>query len=201
MKLYSDFAPRRARQVFVDIASLVLIAGWISLGATVYRTVADLAAFGRQMEDAGAEFRRTMSDAGTTLGGIPLIGGGIRVPFDGASGAGRALEEAGRSQQELTQQLATTLGVGIAVLPIVVILLVWLIPRIRFVRRASQVRALVRAGVGTDLLALRALTNQRITTIANVDADVVGAWRRGDAAVIRELAAIELRSSGVRLPA
>lgn len=201
MKLYSDFGPHRTRQVFADVISLAFIAGWVFLGTTVYGLLSELATYGRQMEDAGAGFREAMTEAGDTLGGVPFIGAGIRAPFDGASGAGGALEEAGRSQQELIQQLALTLGVGIAALPIIMILVLWLVPRARFVRRAGRARALVRAGAGIDLLALRALTNQKVTTISKVDVDAMGAWRRGDGTVMRQLAALELQSSGIRLRA
>lgn len=90
---------------------------------------------------------------------------------------------------------------GIAALPIIMILVLWLVPRARFVRRAGRAKALVRAGAGIDLLAMRALTNQRVTTIAKVNVDAMGAWRRGDGAVMRKLAALELESSGVRLRA
>jgi len=79
------------------------------------------------------------------------------------------------------------------------ILVVWLMPRVRFARRAGRAKALVRAGAGIDLLALRALANQNITTIAKVDLDAMGAWRRGDDTVMRRLAALELESSGIRL--
>jgi len=81
------------------------------------------------------------------------------------------------------------------------ILVLWLVPRIRFVRRAGHATALVNSGVGIDLLALRALANQKVTTIAAVDTDAMAAWRRGDDSVMRKLAALELESSGVRLPA
>ena len=199
MQLYSDFGPRRTRQVFADVIALVFIAGWVWFGATVYALISELATFGRQMEDAGAGFRVTMTEVGENLGDILLIGQAIRVPFDGASSAGAALEDAGQSQQELIQQLALTLGVGGAVLPILMILALWLLPRLRFARRAGHARALVRAGAGVDLLALRALTNQKITTIAKVDVDPMGAWRRGDDTVMRRLAALELESSGIRL--
>ncbi len=201
MKLYSDFAPRRTRQIFADVIAVALIAAWVWLGVTVYSVITQLAAYGKQMEDAGAGFRETMTEVGDTLGSIPLIGPGIRVPFDGASGAGGALEEAGQSQQDAIHQLALTLGIGIAALPIVMILVLWLVPRIRFVRRAGHATALVNSGAGIDLLALRALANQKITTIASVDTDAMAAWRRGDDSVMRKLAALELESSGVRLPA
>ena len=93
-------------------------------------------------------FRETMTEVGDTLGGIPLIGSGIRMPFTAASDAGSALEDAGQSQQELIQQLALTLGVGVALLPILMILALWLVPRIRFARRAGRAKEQLRAGVG-----------------------------------------------------
>jgi hypothetical protein len=80
-----------------------------------------------------------------------------------------------------------------------VILVLWLVPRIRFARRATRAKALVRAGAGLDLLALRALTNQKLSDLATIDRDAMGAWRRGDAAVMQRLAALELQSSGVRV--
>ncbi|MET0734992.1 MAG: hypothetical protein ABWY55_05020 [Microbacterium sp.] len=199
MKLYSDFGPRRTRQVFADVIALAFIAAWIWFGVTVYGLIAELAGFGRQMEDAGAGIRETMSEVGENLSGIPLIGSGIRAPFDGASGAGGALEEAGQGQQELVHQLALTVGIGVAALPILMILVLWLVPRGIFIRRATRARALVRAGADIDLLALRALSNQKITTIARVDGQAMAAWRRGDDAVMRRLAALELESSGIRL--
>jgi hypothetical protein len=201
VKLYSDFGPRRTRQVFADVIALAFIAGWVWFGATVYALISDLGTFGRQMEDAGAGFRETMTEVGENLGNVLLIGPTIRAPFDGASSAGAALEDAGQSQQELIQQLAVTLGVGGAILPILMILAVWLVPRVRFARRAGHARTLVRAGAGVDLLALRALTNQKVSTLAKVDVDAMGAWRRGDDAVMRKLAALELESSGVRVTA
>ena len=199
MKLYSDFGTRRTRQIIGDIVALALIAAWIWLGVTVFQLVNGLSTFGQQMEQAGSGFRETMTEVGETLGGIPLIGGGIRVPFDGASQAGQALEDAGQSQQDAVFQLALVLGIGIAVLPIAMILLVWLVPRIRFIRRAGRAKTVVNTTAGLDLLALRALATQKLPAITKIDADALGAWRRGDEAVVRQLAQLELRASGVRL--
>ncbi|MCU1410359.1 MAG: hypothetical protein JWR04_1066 [Rhodoglobus sp.] len=199
MKLYSDFGPRRTRQIVGDVLALAAIAAWVWLGITVYQLVENLAGFGVQMEEAGAGFKDTMTEVGETLGGIPVIGGGIRAPFDGASGAGGALEAAGQSQQVAVNQLATGLGIGIAVLPIIMILVLWLVPRIRFVRKAGRAKAIVKSGAGIDLLALRALATQKISALAAVDPDAMAAWRRGDETVMRALAQLELKSSGVRL--
>jgi len=199
MKLYSDFGPRRSRQIVADVTALALIGAWVWLGITVYSLIENLAIYGVQMEDAGAGFRETMTQVGETLGGIPLIGGGIRTPFDGASEAGGALEAAGQSQQVAINQLATVLGIGIAALPILTILLLWLLPRLRFAQRASRAQKLVKSGAGVDLLALRALASQNISALAAVDPDAMAAWRRGDDQVMRKLAALELKSSGVRM--
>jgi hypothetical protein len=199
MTLYSDFRPRRTRQIIGDVLALVLIGAWVWLGVTVYELFEDLAAFGEQMEEAGSGFEETMTEVGNTLGGIPFIGGGIRAPFDGASGAGGALEAAGQSQQVAVHQLATGLGIGIAALPIIMILLLWLVPRTRFVRKAGQAKAAVKSGAGIDLLALRALATHEISTLSKIDPDAMAAWRRGDEGVMRALAQLELKSSGVRL--
>lgn len=199
MKLYSDFGPRRSRQIVADVTALALIGAWVWLGITVYSLIENLSVYGVQMEDAGAGFRETMTQVGETLGGIPLIGGGIRTPFDGASEAGGALEAAGQSQQVAINQLATVLGIGIAALPILTILLLWLLPRLRFAQRAYRAQKLVKSGAGVDLLALRALASQNISALAAVDPDAMAAWRRGDDQVMRKLAALELKSSGVRM--
>ena len=199
MKFYSDFAAHRSRQIVVDLVALAFIAAWIWLGFAVHSLVIGLTDFGKQMEQAGAGFRETMTDVGDNLGGVPLIGSGIRGPFDSASSAGATLEAAGASQQVAVQNLATGLGLAIAVLPVLAILVVWLLPRLRFARRAGHAKKLVAAGAGIDLLALRALANQRLPVLAALGSDPMEAWRRGDQAAMRSLAALELKSSGVRL--
>ena len=199
MKLYSDFPARRTRQILGDLFAVGLIGAWIWLGVFVYELVMNLSDFGVQMEDAGGQFRETMTEVSSTLGDVPLIGGGIRAPFDGASDAGAALEAAGVQQQVAVQQLATGLGVGIAVLPVLTILVIWLVPRIRFALKASATKKQLGAGASLDLLALRALSSQKLSTLTALDADPLAAWRRGDPQVVKALAQLELRSSGVRL--
>lgn len=199
MKLYSDFPARRTRQILGDLFAAVLIAVWVSIGVFVYNLIMGLASFGVQMEDAGSQFRETMTEVSATLGDVPLIGSGIRAPFDGASDAGAALETAGVEQQQLVQSIATWLGIGVAVVPILTILVLWLVPRIRFALKAGATAAQVKAGASLDLLALRALSSQKLSTVLQVDADPLAAWRRGDPAVVRALAQLELEASGVRL--
>ena len=199
MKFYSDYPARRTRQIITDVLALVAISAWVWLGAAVYRLVMNLSDFGVQMEQSGAGFRLTMTDISDNLSGVPLIGGGIRAPFDGASDAGKALEQAGQAQQIAVQQLATGLGIGIAVVPVLTILILWLVPRLRFARKAGTAKALSTHPASVDLLALRALSTRTLASISKIDPDAAAAWRRGDETVIRALAGLELKSSGVRL--
>jgi hypothetical protein len=199
MKLYSDFSAQRARQIVADLISLALIGFWIWVGVTLYALVMNLAVLGAQLEQAGAGFRKTMSDVGNNLGGVPLIGAGIRVPFDGASDAGKALQIAGQSQQDAVHSLALFAGIGVAALPVLAILIIWLVPRIRFARRATSAKAQLESGASLELLALRALGTQKLSVLLSIDPNPVAAWRREDITVMRRLAAAQLRSSGVRL--
>jgi len=198
MQLYADHPPRRARQLTADVIALIFIVGWIALGVWVYQLIAALQQLGVQMQEAGAGFRSTMVELGDTLGSVPLIGSGIRVPFDGASDAGAALESAGQSQQDTVLATAAGVGIFIAVVPVLLIVLVWLLPRLRFARRATEAKRLLSAPGGTDLLALRALATQDLTKLTEVSADPASAWRAGDRAVVARLAQLQLRSLGVR---
>ena len=200
MKIYSDYSGQAMRQVVFDALAVLTIALWVFLGTELYRLVSELQVYGQKMESTGAGIRSTMADIGDTLGGVPFIGGGIRDPFDAAATAGAQLESAGVSQQESVHQLALGLGIGLAVVPVLTILVFWMVPRLRFVMRASAARKIVTQVAGTDLLALRALANQKLGALARVDPDVAGKWRTGDPAIMRKLAMLELRASGVRLP-
>ncbi|TQO18556.1 hypothetical protein FB472_0075 [Rhodoglobus vestalii] len=198
MQLYADYAPRRARQVTGDIVALVFIVVWIALGVWVYQLIAAFQQLGIQMQQAGAGFRSTMVELGDTLGSVPLIGTGIRVPFDGASDAGAALETAGQSQQATVLAAATAVGVIISVVPIALILLLWLLPRIRFAQRATEAKNLLSTPGGTDLLALRALSSQKLSVLSEISSEVASQWRAGDRATAARLAQLQLRSLGVR---
>jgi hypothetical protein len=198
MTLYSDFAARRTRQVIADCLALAGIAGFVVLGIVVHSTIAALQAIGVQLADAGSSFESTMSEIGDRLGRIPLIGGGIGAPFDEASDAGTTLQEFGRAQQDAIAQLAVGAGLIVAVVPILAILVLWLIPRLRFVRRAAWARRASATAAGLDLLACRALLSRRPPEILAAHPDAAGGWRRGERDAVEALALLELRACGVR---
>jgi len=199
MKLYSDFAGRRTAQIFADLVGLALIALVIWGAVLIHAAIAVLDEVGKSMKGAGDGFQKTMSDAGDTLGGIPLIGGGIRAPFDAASGAGGLLSQAGQAQQSLVDTAALVIAIASAVVPILVILFFWLRPRLRFARRATRAYRISQLADGVQLLALRALVDGDAGERHQVAERPVEAWRHGEVGVVRALAALELREAGVRL--
>jgi len=199
MKLYSDFPGRRTAQILADVVGIGLIALVIWAAVLIHAAIAVLDQVGKNLKGAGDGFQKTMSDAGDTLGGVPLIGGGIRAPFDAASGAGGLLAQAGQAQQDLVDTAALVIAIASAVVPILVILFVWLRPRVRFARRATRAYRISQLADGVQLLALRALVDGDARELHTVAERPVEAWRHGEVGVVRALAALELREAGVRL--
>ncbi|AYF99133.1 hypothetical protein [Protaetiibacter intestinalis] len=201
MSLYSDFAPRRTVQIVADVVAIVVVIVAVLLGVAVHGAIAALGGVLVKLEEAGDGFQGTMGEIGDRLGEVPLIGDGIRGPFDSAAGAGGSLADAGRAGQTIVENIATAAGVGVALLPIAIVLLVWLWPRVRFARRAAETRALLRLEGGEQLLALRALDGAPAKELAAIAPHVVRGWQAGEPEVVRRLAALEAREAGVRLPA
>jgi hypothetical protein len=199
MSFYSDFTPRRVRQIAADAAALLLLGLSIAAGAFVHSLINALASVGDGLHQAGTGFELTMIDLGDRLGSVPLIGDGIRGPFDAASGAGGTLAEAGASVRSFIELTAVIAGIGVAMLPIALLLLVWLWARVRFARRNAEARAILRLADGQELLALRALQSSTADELAAVSPHAARDWRAGDAATVRGLAALAARDAGVRL--
>jgi hypothetical protein len=199
MKLYSDFAGRRTAQIFADVIGIGLILLTIWGAVLLHAAIMLLDQVGKSMKGAGDGFQKTMTDAGDALGGIPLIGGGIRAPFDAASGAGGLLAQAGQAQADLVDTAALVIAIGSALLPILVVLFFWLRPRVRFARRATAVYRMAQLSDGAELLALRALVSANAKQLRAVSPKPVEAWKRGETGVVRALASLEQREAGVKL--
>ena len=165
MKLYSDFASHRFRQIVADLVALALIAGALFLGLFVHSLVMDLAAIGAQVETAGEGFAQSMGDVGEKVSGVPLLGPGAQNLFNGAGGAGGVLADAGRTGQTAVGNLALGFGGAIALFPTALTLVLWLGPRMRFARRAGVARRLGSQAGSRNLLALRALTTHKLKSL------------------------------------
>ncbi len=200
MKLYADGPGRRARQVVGDVLLVLWIAVWLELARVVHDATLALAVPGEEIESAGTGLAAKLRDAGSTVGGIPLVGDDVRVPFDGAGDAADRIASAGAAQVDAVHTLAFWLGLSVGAIPILVVLAVYVPLRWRFVRAATAGQAFVDSGSDLDLFALRAMTSQPLHRLARISDDPVAAWRRGDAAVVRDLAVLEMRDVGLSPP-
>ncbi|MDP9219068.1 MAG: hypothetical protein M3P23_00825 [Actinomycetota bacterium] len=201
MKLYADLPIRRTGQVLLDLLVLVWVVVWVRAGMSLHDATLRLAAPGRQMESAGLGLSSNLRSASDQVDGVPLVGDKLRAPFDAAGRAAGQLTAAGREQQSAVGHLAVVLGICIAVIPILIVVALWLPRRVRFARLAGAAQRFVDADADLDLFALRAMAVQPMHVLARVSPDPVGAWRRGDRAVVRSLAMLELRDAGLRPPA
>lgn len=200
MKLYADLPGRRLAQVAADLLVLGWVVLWVRLGKLVYDATVQLAEPARQLEGAGTRFGTTMTDAGKRLREVPFVGEQLQGPFTAASATGGDISAAGRQLAEGLQQLAWVLGVVTAAVPVAIVAGTWLLLRARFVRRASAAQRFVDADEDLDLFALRALSRQPMHRLAAISPDPAGAWRARDPQVVRSLALLELRRSGLRPP-
>lgn len=200
MKIYADAAGHRARQMLGDVLLALWIAIWAKLALVVHDATLALAAPGEQIERAGTGLAGKLRDAGSSVGGIPLVGDDVRAPFDGAGDAADQIAAAGTAQVDAVQTLAFWLGSAVGAIPILVLVAVYVPLRWKFVREASAGQRFVDSNSDVALFALRAMTNQPLHRLAKVSDDPVGAWRDGDPAVVRALAVLELRDVGLRPP-
>jgi hypothetical protein len=200
-RLYAGSSARRTRQVTGDVLVLVWVALWVRLGDVVHDVTLALAAPGRGIERSAADLSARLRDVGGALGGLPLVGAGVRAPLDDAGRAAQRISDAGAAQVAAVQHLALWLGVVVAVVPAVLALAAYLPMRWRFVREATAGQRFVDGAADLDLFALRAMAHQPMHRLSRVSPDPVAAWRSGDQQVIRAIALLELRDAGFTPPA
>jgi hypothetical protein len=200
MVLYSQIPTRALRQGLGDLWLILwsVFAVWFAL--EVKERVEALAAPGRAIADAALGLTRNLETASTAAGFVPLVGDVLARPFEAMTNATQLLETAGRAQADAVMSVASLLQWTIIVLAIVPLASLWIPMRIAFIRRASAARRFVDSAADLDLFALRAMARQPLHVLAKIDADPVGAWRRGDQQVINQLARLELRAEGIGLP-
>jgi hypothetical protein len=147
------------------------------------------------VELAGTNFASDAGEIQQKVARIPVVGGELRDPFGRLGGVGRALADAGVTQQQVVHDLALWLGVLVAAVPVAALLVMWLPGRVAWAREAGAASRLRLGGADLELFALRALANRSLRELYRVTPDPAGALRAGDYA---GLAALELRSLGLR---
>lgn len=201
MKIYADAPVRRSLQISGDVLLAIWVYLWVQTALVVRDATLSLAAPGEQISEAGGGLAEQLRDAGRTVGDVPLVGDEVRAPFDGAGGAADRIAAAGDAQVEAVQTLAFWLGLAVGAIPVLIALAVYLPLRWRFIREATAGSRFVDSTDDLDLFALRAMARQPLHRLARISDDPAGAWRRGEPEVVRDLAALELRDSGLAVPA
>ena len=200
MKLYSDIPARRLVQVAADVGIVLWVVLWVRAAQRVHAATMELAGPGRDLAGAGSSFRGTMNSAGDGVDDLPLLEDRVATPFRSAAGVGTELEQVGNDLVTAVENLARVLAVTTVLVPVLIVGLVWLVLRLRFVRRAGAAQRFIDAAPDLDLFALRAMANQPMPRLARISDDPAGAWRRGDADVVHALGLLELRECGLRPP-
>ena len=201
MTFYADIPARRNRQILGDLWLVAWSALWIWAALRLHDLVMNLAAPGLALADGATSLSDSIANAGETVASVPMVGEGLSAPFTSMSDAALSIAAAGQSTADAVSLLARFLSIALAVLGIAAFAMFWIPIRVAFIRRATAARALVDANEDLDLFALRAMARQPLTALARISDDPAGAWRRGDRAVIDALAALELKSEGLRPPA
>lgn len=200
MKLYADAPTRRTVQAAGDLLLVIWVYAWVRTALAVRDATLSLAAPGEQISAAGTGLADQLRTAGDRMGGLPLVGDEVRAPFDGAGGAADRLAAAGDAQVAAVDSLAFWLALTVGAVPVLLAAGIHLTLRWRFVREARAGERFVDGSDDLDLFALRAMARQPLHRLARITDDPAGAWRRRDADVVRRLAALELRHSGLSVP-
>ncbi|HZA10345.1 hypothetical protein [Mycobacterium sp.] len=195
---YASTPGRLLLQLVSDLVVVTWTTLWVLIGIAVHSAVYTIAEFGRQVEHDANGIAHNLDSASHRADKVPLIGDALSKPLGAAAKAALDMAGAGHNLNTTVTWLAVLLALAVAAPPILTIAMPWLFLRLRFFRRKWTVLGLAATPAGEQLLALRALTTRPLRRLAAVDIDPVAGWRRQDAAVIRGLATLELRSAGVR---
>lgn len=195
------FYARPSWRLFWQVASDLFVLGWLTtwwwIGRTADAVVRAIAEPARQTARLGGDVEHQLTDAATQAAGVPLVGDGLRRPFDDLAGSVQAMVGYARQQVTSIEQAAMLVGWLVFGIPALLIVAVWLPRRLAFATRARATRNLVATDDGSQLLALRALATQPLSALRTVAPDPVAAWRAGDPAVTARLAELELVRAGV----
>jgi hypothetical protein len=200
MQLYAQHPVVRSRQLAADVGFVAWILLWVLVARTVHRAVLVLAEPGRAVEDLGTSVAGSMSSAADAADGVPVVGDELASPFEALAGAGRGVSGAGVAAQDAVGTLAFVLAAVLVVLPVGWLALHWLPARLTYAREATAAARLVRGTPDLELLAARALATAPLPRLAALPEGTGAAWRSGDPAAVRALAALELDRLGLRLP-
>jgi hypothetical protein len=198
MRFYAERPGRLTRQIIADLLAVAWAVVLVLVALAVRDLILALQMPARSLAQAGDSITGTFDGAARTAGGIPFVGPALARALGQGTSAGTNLGDAGRQTVDVVAGIATGSAVAIVVVGVLPLLFLWLPLRLRYARAARS--ALAARDLDEDLLALRAMTRLPARTLLSTAPDPAAAWRRGDPATVRALAALELASLGLRGP-
>jgi hypothetical protein len=200
MGIYAKRPARMIGQLFGDGFVVLWTIGWAIIGIFVHRVIEILAVPARETARTATRLAENFREAATEAAKVPVAGEQLRRPFDAASVTLGNLITSANDQVTSIERLALIVGWLVFLIPVTIVVAFWLPRRIRFYRQARASQVFLDALPDLDLFALRAMAAQPLYVLAEISDDPVKAWRSGDRAVINQLAEVELRRNGLRLP-
>jgi hypothetical protein len=200
MGIYAKRPAKMIGQLFSDGFVLLWTIGWAVVGIFVHRVIEVLATPAREIARTALRLAENFREAATEAAKVPVAGDQLRRPLDAASVTLGSLMNSANEQVASIERLALIVGWLVFLIPVTIVVAFWLPRRIRFYRQARASQVFLDALPDLDLFALRAMAAQPLYVLAEISDDPVKAWRSGDQAVINQLAELELKRNGLRLP-
>jgi hypothetical protein len=185
----------------LDAIVAIWIAVWMVLGVLVWHDIDGQAQLAADVIKVGAAVKDTGKALGV-VGGLPLVGGQIGDFASRIQSMGAEVQGSGSSSRDAVRRIAIETGIGIGVLPAVLVLALYLPARRRW---RGDVGAVAEALAGSSAgpafeqyLARGAVSVLTWDEVRRVAPDPWGALERGD---VRALADAELARLGLTRPA
>ncbi len=185
---------------WLDVGVVVWLVVWAALGVLIWHDIRAQAQLSENVVKIGSAVADT-GDALGVVGGIPLVGGSIGSFADKIKKTGQDVMASGQASHSGILRVAIVSGIGVGVLPALLLLLLYVPVRLAWRRDVNAVRAGLAASAGDPAfehyLARRAVDVLPWDGLHAVSGDP---WREIAAGDFRALADAELARLGLRRP-
>lgn len=203
IKFWSEVPAARLREIAADVATWIWVSFWVLAAHRVYTTIEGFSAVGRAIGRGGQNIQSAGDQIGESLGGLPLVGEGVRGLASTAFGAaGEPFVFVGGELEQLLILIARLLAIlvlAVMLIPWLSRYLPWRARRLHEIRTAHRVIRLAPRhvpDVGVErMLASRALHRLTYGELLEHTPDPIGDFASGR---FERLARAELASVGLR---
>ena len=148
MKIYADIPSRRARQIAGDVWLVAWTAAWIWIAMRLHELIMNLAAPGLAVASGATDLAGSITSAGESVSGVPLVGDTLAAPFAGMGDAATSIAAAGQAEADAVATLATFASVALAVLAFASFAVFWVPIRLAFSPEGDRGAAIRRCQRG-----------------------------------------------------